>query len=152
METSWRGPAVALAVAGLLLGGCYSFGQPAYQPGDQRDVLQAIARRGVVVGEPMPGRSACDGPELIGNVVHLTARLPDETESRDVYIHTYRERSWADSRAEVDACQAEYAAEHPGAIIGRLDIPTYRAFGADWSAELTRELRAALEEASTAGR
>jgi hypothetical protein len=33
----------------------------------------------------------------------------------------------------------------------RLDIPTFRVFGADWSPELTRELRAAIEEASRAG-
>ena len=148
----WRGPALALAAAGLVLAGCYSFSQPAYQPGDQRDVLQAITRRGVVVSEPMAGQSACSGPELVGNVVHLTARLPEEAEARDVYIHTYRERSWEGSIDEVDACQAEYAAAHPDSTVTRLDIPTYRVFGADWSPALTAELKAALEEASTAGR
>jgi hypothetical protein len=132
--------------------GCYSLAAPSFAPGDQRDVLSALARRGLVLSEPLAGEAACDDPDLIGNVVHLTARLPDEAEPRDVYIHTYRERSWSASRAEVDACQAEYAAKHPDATIGRLDIPTYRAFGADWSAGLTAELRAALEEASRAGR
>jgi hypothetical protein len=150
MEGSWRA-ATALAAAGLMLAGCYSFSQPAYQPGDQRDVLQAIARRGVVVSELLPGQSACRGPELVGNVVHLTARLPDETVARDVYIHSYRERSWEGSIDEVDACQAEYAAAHPASTVTRLDIPTFRVFGADWSAALTRELRAAFEEAARAG-
>jgi hypothetical protein len=33
----------------------------------------------------------------------------------------------------------------------RIDVPTYRVFGADWSTELTEELRAAFEESSQAG-
>ena len=81
MARTRRGSTLALAAAGLVLSGlvvtgCYSFSQPAYAPGDQRDVLQAIARRGLVVSEPLPGQSACSGPELVGNVLYLTARLP----------------------------------------------------------------------------
>ena len=131
--------------------GCYSLSEPSFAPGDQRDVLQAITRRGIVVGETMPGQTACADSDLIGNVLYLTARLPDEPEPRDVYIHAYRERSWGASKAEVDACQAEYAAGHPGVPIGRLDVPTWRVFGADWSEALTEELGAALEEAAQAG-
>jgi hypothetical protein len=144
--------AAALFMAGLAVAGCYSFSQPSFDPGDQRDVLQAIVRRGLVVTEPLPGKTACDDPALKANSLYLTARLPEEDEPRDVYVHTYREKSWAASLEEVDACMAEYAAAHPGSEIGRLDIPTFRVFGADWSAELTRELQAAFEEASRAGR
>jgi hypothetical protein len=132
--------------------GCYSFSEPSFAPGDQRDVLQSITRRGIVVSGTMPGEAACADPDLIGNVLHLMARLPDESLARDIYVHAYRERSWEGSKAEVDACQAEYAADHPGSIVRRLDVPTWRVFGADWSDGLTRELRAALEEASQAGR
>jgi hypothetical protein len=132
--------------------GCYSLAEPSFAPGDQRDLLQAIARRGIVIGEVLPGEAACADPDLIGNVLYLTARMPDEDVARDVYIHAYRERSWDASKAEVDACQVEYASEHPGAVVDRLDVPVWRVFGADWSAELTAELRAALEEASHAGR
>jgi hypothetical protein len=142
---------LVVLVVGLVAGGCYSLSQPSFAPGDQRDVLRAIVRRGIVVGDPLPGESACADPDLIGNVLHLTARLPDEAEARDVYIHAYRERSWEASEAEVDACQAAYAADHPGSVVQRLDIPTFRVFGADWSPELTDELRAAIEEASRAG-
>ena len=114
-------------------------------------MLQSIVRRGVVASEPLPGETACGDPELIGNSLYLTARMPDEDEPRDVYVHTYREKSWEDSIEEVDACQTEYAAAHPGSEIKRLDIPTYRVFGADWSEELTEQLTAAFEEASQAG-
>jgi hypothetical protein len=141
----------ALALGGLLVAGCYSFSEPSFDPGNKRDVLQSIARRGLVVSQPMVGQTACDDPDLVANSLYLTARLPDEHESRDVYVHSYREKSWAGSKAEVDECQAIYAAAHPGAQIVRLDIPTFRVFGADWSPELTRELRAAIEEASRAG-
>jgi hypothetical protein len=144
--------ALALGFVAFAAAGCYSLSEPSFAPGDQRDVLRSITRRGIVVGEAMPGDAACADPDLIGNVLHLTARLPDESEARDVYIHGYRERSWEGSKAEVDTCQAEYAAAHPGSAIGRLDVPTWRVFGADWSAELTTDLRAALEEASQAGR
>jgi hypothetical protein len=133
------------------MSGCYSLSQPSFAPGDQRDLLRSITRRGIVVGETMPGRAACADPDLVGNVLHLTARLPDEDEARDVFIHAYRERSWEGSRVEVDACQAEYAADHPGAVVRRIDVPTWRVFGAGWSDALTAELQAALEEASRAG-
>jgi hypothetical protein len=135
----------------LLVAGCYSFSEPSFDPGNKRDVLQSIARRGLVVSQPVVGQTACDDPDLVANSLYLTARMPDESEPRDVYVHSYREKSWAGSEAEVDDCQAIYAAAHPGAQIVRLDIPTFRVFGADWSPELTRELRAAIEEASRAG-
>ena len=132
--------------------GCYSLSEPSFAPGDQRELLQSMTRRGIVIGEMLPGEAACPDPDLIGNVLYLTARLSDETEARDVYVHAFRERSWEGSKADVDACQARYAAAHPDATIDRLDVPVWRVFGADWSDELTSELRAALEEASQAGR
>jgi len=152
MDKGARAGSIVLASASLvLLAGCYTFSDPSFDPGDQRDMLQSIVRRGILVTEPMPGQAACADPDLVSNVLYLTARLPDEDEARDVYIHSYREKSWEGSIEEVDACQAEYAADHPGSVIRRLDIPTYRVFGADWSAKLTAELRAAFEEASQAG-
>jgi hypothetical protein len=142
-----------LAVIGAFsVSACYSLSEPSFEPGDQRDVLQSIVRRGVVVTEPLAGATACEDPELVGNSLYLTARMPDETELRDVYIHTYRVKNWEESAEEVDACMEEYAAAHPGSEIGRLDIPTYRVFGAEWSEELTDELTKAFEEAQHAGR
>jgi hypothetical protein len=142
---------MALALSASVAAGCYSFTEPSFDPGDKRDVLQSIVRRGLVVSQPVVGKTACDDPDLVANSLYLTARLPGETTARDVYVHSYREKWWQRSEAEVDACQAAYAAEHPGAEIVRLDIPTFRVFGADWSPELTRELQAAFEEASRAG-
>ena len=138
--------------AALTLAACYSFTEPSFEPGDQRDVLQSIARRGIVISEPLTGKTACDDRDLVGNSLYLTARMPDEAEPRDVYVHSYRERSWEASIEEVDRCMAEYAAANPGSDIGRFDIPTFRVFGADWSGTLTDELIKAFEEASQAGR
>jgi len=150
-STRLLAPALAL-VGALALGGCYSLAEPSFDPGDQRDVLQSIVRRGIVISEPLTGETACDDRDLVGNAMYLTARLPDETEARDVYVHTYREKSWEASSEEVDRCMAEYAAANPGAEIARLDIPTFRVFGADWSEGLTEQLRKAFEEASQAGK
>ncbi len=150
-STRLLAPALAL-VGAFALGGCYSLSEPSFDPGDQRDVLQSIVRRGIVISEPLTGETACDDRDLVGNAMYLTARLPDETEARDVYVHTYREKSWEASLEEVDRCMAEYAAANPGAEIVRLDIPTFRVFGADWSEGLTEQLRKAFEEASQAGK
>ena len=109
-----RSSLAALALGGLLVAGCYSFSEPSFDPGNKRDVLQSIARRGLVVSQPVVGQTACDDPDLVANSLYLTARLPDEREPRDVYVHSYREKSWAGSEAEVDECQAIYAAAHPG--------------------------------------
>lgn len=150
--SSWW-PALALALgSSLVLGGCYSLAEPSFDPGDQRDVLQSLLRRGLVISEPLTGETACEDRDLVGNSMYLTARLPDEDEARDVYVHTYREKSWEASVEEVDRCMAQYAAANPDAEIGRFDIPTFRVFGADWSDELAAELRKAFEEASQAGK
>jgi hypothetical protein len=143
---------LALALLGVfVVTGCYSFAEPSFKPGDPRDVFASIVRRGVIVSEPLAGHTACDDPEMIANTLYVTAHLADETEPRDVFIHTYREKRWEESIEEVDACEAAYAAANPDSVITRIDIPTYRVFGADWSEELTRELQVAFEEAAQAG-
>jgi hypothetical protein len=141
-----------LLLLGVTVVGCYSLAEPSLAPGDQRDVLAAMLRRGIVLDDLLPGRTACGDPDLEANALFMTARMPSDQEPRDVYVHIYRERAWEASVEEVDACQDAYASAHPGATVVRLDVPTYRVFGADWSAELTEGLRAALEEASQAGR
>lgn len=149
---SWQ-RRVNLALAGaFLVSGCYGLSEPSFDPGDTRDVLHSIVRRGIVVTEPLAGATACDDPDLVGNSLYLTARLPDETEFRDVYIHTYRLKNWDESAEEVDACQKAYADARPGSSVVRLDIPTFRVFGADWSDELSEQLTRAFEEAQDAGK
>lgn len=145
-------PLTGLLLAGFVLVGCYTTAEPSYHPGNQRDVLAALMLRGLEVTDPLPGETACADPDLVGNSLYFTVRLPGEDEARDVYVHSYRERSWEASKAEVDDCQAAYAAAHPGSAITRLDIPLYRIFGADWSDELAEELRRALADAAEAGR
>ena len=145
--------ALALALAGsFALAGCYGTTEPSFHPGDSRDILQTVMLRGLEVTDPVPGETACDDPDLVGNTLYFTARVPGEEEYRDVYVHTYREKSWDASLEEVDGCQAVYEENNPGAVVTRMDIPLYRIFGADWSAELTDELTRALEEASEAGK
>jgi hypothetical protein len=140
-----------LLVAVPLLGGCYSVQQPSFHPGDARDILVAIARRGVTVSESIAGESACDDPGLVGNAIHLVATVPSDPTPRDIYLYVFRERGWAASEDPVDACQAAYHALDPGAKITRIDVPTYRVFGADWSDELVRAVREGLAEASQEG-
>jgi len=147
---SWSAVAwVTVALAATLLTGCYSFAQPSFHPAEGRDVLVAIARRGITVHSAVAGTSACEDRGLIGNAVRLEVSLPSDAAPRDLFLYTFRARSWESSQAQVDACQAEYAAANPGARIGRLDVPTLRALGADWSMELETLLREALIEAST---
>jgi hypothetical protein len=143
--------ATALAIS-LAVAGCYSTAEPSFHPGNQRDILQALMLRGIDVTDPIPGQTACDDPDLVGNALYFTARMPGEEEYRDVYVHSYREKWWDRSKAEVDGCQEAYAQDHPGAKITRLDIPLYRVFGADWSDELTDQLTRALETAAEAGK
>ena len=137
--------------APLLLASCYSFATPSYHPGEGRDLVAAIVRHGVTVGAAIPGDSACDDPGLVANAMRLAVTDPSDGSDRDVWLYSFRERSWAGSEAPVDACQAEFETANPDAAITRLDIPVYRAFGADWSADLTAALEAAISEAADAG-
>ena len=83
--------------------------------------------------------------------MHLMASVASDPTPRDIWIYTFREKYWTASQAAVDACQAAFQAAHPGAVITRIDIPTYRAFGADWSTELTESVRGGLTEAADEG-
>lgn len=153
MTRSARTRLLALALgASVVVGGCYSFAEPSYHPGDQRDILQTVVLRGIEVTDPIPGETACDDPDLVGNALYFTARMPGEEEYRDVFVHTYREKWWERSAEEVDRCEEAYAAANPESEIIRLDIPLYRILGADWSEELTEELTKALQEAAEAGK
>jgi len=144
---------LALALAGTFaLAGCYTTAEPSFHPGDHRDILQTVILRGLEVTDPVPGETACDDHDLVGNSLYFTARMPDEEEYRDVFVHSYREKWWDRSLEEVDGCQAIYQQNNPESEITRLDIPLYRIFGADWSPELEDELTRALEEASEAGK
>ncbi len=144
---------VALALAGsFAVAGCYTTAEPSFHPGDSRDILQTVLLRGIEVIGPVPGETACDDHDLVGNTLYFTARMPGEEEYRDVFVHTYREKWWDASLEEVDGCQTIYEENHPDAVVTRMDIPLYRIFGADWSEELTEELTRALEEASEAGK
>ena len=143
----------ALTLAGsFVVAGCYGTTEPSFHPGDSRDILQTVMLRGIEVTDPVPGETACDDHDLVGNTLYFTARMPGEEEYRDVFVHTYREKWWDASLEEVDGCQAVYEENNPEAVITRMDIPLYRIIGADWSDELSEELTQALEEASEAGK
>ncbi len=142
--------ATALATP-LLLASCYSFATPSYHPGEGRDLVAAIVRHGATVTATVPGDSACDDPGLIANAMRLAVTDPADGAARDVWLYSFRERSWAASEAPVDACQAAFEAAHPDSTVTRIDIPVYRAFGADWSDDLVRALEAAITEAGDAG-
>jgi hypothetical protein len=134
-----------------MLVGCYNFATPSYHPGDAQQVLSAISRRGVSVQQSTAGESACEDRGLIPNSLHLRGSVAADPAPRDIWIYTFREKSWTGSQAVVDACQAVYQAANPAAVITRIDIPTYRAFGADWSPELAESIQGALTEAAQAG-
>jgi hypothetical protein len=142
---------LAAVILCLVMAGCYSFAEPSFHPGDPRDVLVELTRRGVEMESSVAGASACADPSLVGNVVRLVVTVPSDPTPRDLYLYTFRSRSWEGSKAAVDACEAEYAAANPESRVVRLDVPTYRTLGLDWSDGLTRIVEDALEEASTQG-
>jgi hypothetical protein len=146
-----RAALAVLSVVPLVLASCYSFATPSYHPGEGRDLIAAIARQGVTIREAIPGDSACDDPSLVANAMRLAVTDPDGGADRDVWLYSFRERSWAASQTPVDACQAAFAAAHPDAVVTRLDVPIYRTFGADWSSALQTAIATGLADASEAG-
>jgi hypothetical protein len=144
-------PIAVAAACALLLAGCYSLAEPSFRPGDARDLLMSLARRGVEVRSSVTGASACSDPTLASNALRMVVTTDDDPEPRDVWVYTFRIRSWEASEERVDACEAEYAALHPGASMTRVDVPVFRVFGADWSPSLADAVRGALDETSVAG-
>ncbi|CAN5610144.1 hypothetical protein BH23CHL8_BH23CHL8_06400 [soil metagenome] len=142
---------LALVMLCLATAGCYSLAEPSLRPGDSRDILLALDRRDVRVESILAGDSACADPALVANALRLQVTTERDPLPLDVYIYSFRVRSWDDSADRVDACEAEYAADHPGLTVSRVDVPTYRAFGAGWSTELEVSVREAFNEASSQG-
>ena len=134
-----------------MLASCYNLAEPSFHPGDARQVLSAITRRGVDIETTTAGDSACADSNLVPNSMHLRGSVASDPTVRDIWIYTFREKFWTASQTAVDACQAAFQAAHPGAVITRIDIPTYRAFGADWSSELADSVRGGLKEAADEG-
>ncbi len=135
----------------MVLASCYNLAEPSFHPGDARQVMSAIARRGVDIETSTAGDSACDDPALVPNSIHLVGTVASDPTPRDIWIYTFREKGWDATQAPVDACQSAYQTAHPDALVTRIDIPVYRVFGADWSQELIDSVRGGLTEASAAG-
>lgn len=148
-NSKWR--ILPVLAVPLLAGACYNLATPSFHPGDARQVMSAITRRGVDVQTATAGDSACQDASLVPNAMHLRVTDPSGGAQRDVWIYTFREKYWSSSQAPVDACQADYQAANPGVAITRIDIPTYRVFGADWSTALAEAVRNGLAEASQQG-
>ena len=118
---------------------------------DETVLRLAMAQHGISVESSVAGESACDDPGLFGNALHLRGSVAADGTVRDIYIYTFKSNKWEGSQPAVDTCQSAYQAAVDGATVTRLDIPTYRAFGADWSTDLADAIRDALAQASTAG-
>ena len=141
---------VPLLLVGLL-SGCYGSATASYNPGDASQLVEGVTRRGVTITATVSGDSGCQDPSLVNNALHLSVTDPGTSQPRDVYIYSFREKTYDASKAAFDACAAAYQAAHSGATLDRLDIPVYRAIGVDWSAQLNDAIRSALQEAANAG-
>jgi hypothetical protein len=138
----------ALVSTGLLAAACGASTAPTANPGLSSQLVGAIARR-VTVSSVVSGDSACPDPSLIPNALHITVVDPSTETPRDVYVYSFRSKSWDASAAAVDACQQVFGAG--ASDVERLDLLPYRLLGRDWSQTLTGDLSAALDEASQAG-
>jgi hypothetical protein len=135
----------------LVPAGCYSSATASFHPGDASQLVQEVTRRGASVTATVSGDTGCSDSTLTDNALHLTVKMLDDSQPRDVYIFTFRSTRFDASAAAIDACQAAFASAHPGTKPTRLDIAPYRAFGADWSPSLSQTITAALTEASNLG-
>ncbi|MEO7118425.1 MAG: hypothetical protein ABIZ34_05570 [Candidatus Limnocylindrales bacterium] len=144
---------LAMMVAALLVAGCYNFSTPQYRPGDTRQVTEALIAHGVGITASVSGETACNDPGLVGNAVHLSVSTAADPTVLDLYLYTFKSSKWDESKDAVDRCEDEYAPTLPPTMVTkRVDIPTYRAFGAGWSEDLAQRIEAALAQASSEGR
>src|SRR3954471_15116511 len=75
---------------------------PTANPGLSSQLVGAIARR-VTVSAVVSGDSACADPGLVPNALHLTVVDPTSQSPRDVYVYSFRAKSWDAGAAAVDA-------------------------------------------------
>jgi hypothetical protein len=148
LRVPWR--ALPVFVAALLLPGCGAIGgaspTPAYAV---NDVIAQLVVRGVTVQHVTSGDAGCPGSQLHSNGVHLQVTVAGAPGSSDIYLLNWLSSAAFDAAAaDFDACVAEYQAAHPDATIDQVALDPWRAYGADWSADLHSTLAAALQTAS----
>ena len=124
--------------------------RPSATPGGVAAVTQGLVRGGLEIVTAVGGDAGCDDAGLAGNALHLTVR-PRDGSTRDIYLFTFRSRSYDESAGAVDACQAQVGAASPNTPMARVDVAPYRAFGAGWSPQLREVVEQALEEAARGG-
>lgn len=139
---------VVIAAICVLASACGGSSTPTANPGLSSQLVGAIARR-MTVSAVVSGDSACPDPSLIANALHITVVDPSSETPRDVYVYSFRAKSWDATAATVDSCQQVYAAG--ASDVDRLDLLPYRLIGKGWSETLREDLSAALDEASQAG-
>jgi hypothetical protein len=139
---------LAFVLTCVLASACGASPAPTANPGLSSQLVGAIARR-MTVSSVVSGDSACPDPSLIPNALHITVLDPSTETARDVYVYSFRAKSWDASAAAVDACQQAFGAG--ASDVERLDLLPYRLLGRGWSQTLTDDLSAALDEASRAG-
>jgi hypothetical protein len=140
--------ACTLAGVGALAAACGGSSTPTANPGLSSQLVGEIARR-MTVSAVVSGDSACADPSLIPNALHLTVVDPSAEAPRDVYVYSFRAKSWDASKATVDECQQVYGAG--AADVNRLDLLPYRLIGKGWSQTMSEDLSAALDAADQAG-
>lgn len=143
---------VRLATAALLLAvvlplaGCGSPGTPSPTPGGASDVIAALGERGVTVHEQVSDDDGCERTDLNDIAQRLHVSTAGDTTQREVYLFRWQGASDFDqSASDFFFCVGDFRSQHPGGVIEVVEHSPWRAYGADWSAELTTAVRQAVE-------
>lgn len=110
-----------------------------------------LARGGVTTLSAVSGDSVCPGQALADNALHLTVTGPSTVAPSELYLYLFRAREFERTEPQVDACEGEALAAHPGETITRLDVQPYRALGISLPADLRTAVQSALREAASGG-
>jgi hypothetical protein len=139
---------LALLVA---LGGCGTPATPTPTPGDLTAVRGQLLLAGITSRSVVGGESACPEVEaLTDNSVRLVVTDPGTGEPADLYLYLFRLRDFEESEADAARCASVYEAA-AGETVERVEVPPYRALGADWSPDLREAVEEALRAAATGG-
>ena len=148
MVISRKGRVVLVVLLALAAAGCYGSTTPGPTPGSMDDVIAAIVLQDVTVLHLTSGDAGCPTSSLHDNAVQLVLAIGAQSASHDVYLLRWRDQTDFDAAASAfDDCVAEYVALHPGAQMGGVEIPPWRAYGPLWTEQLQSILENALHAA-----
>ena len=142
---------ILVVLMALFIGGCGVFVAPSPTAGEIGDVVAGLVRRGATITDQVSGDAGCSDSSLFGNAVRYDVRLGATAATSPVYVFGWKSQQTFDANAQAfQSCVDSYKQAHPDESVTTYEDSPWRAYGSNWSSDLTDAVKLAVHAAAGA--